>query len=187
MRRLLTNRGVSVTRRLKLLEACIGSCILYGSNSWTPRADEISFLKAAQNKMMRLICGFNRAPTEQWHEWIRRTTRRAWHKAHAANLRSWIEVHAQRKWLWAGHVSRMSSHTWAWRVTFWRDSEWTRDARKEGPGRLMRPSRGRCMKFEDSVRRYAALEGIDSWTTLACNRDDWTRHSAVFSKSFAAG
>eukprot|EP00959_Pyramimonas_sp_CCMP1952_P239539 5006229-Pyramimonas_sp.AAC.1 len=155
MKRLLMNADTSLYRRLNLFDAAIGSSVLYGAGSWTPRADETRFLTTAENGMLRRICGIRRRLEEPWHEWIRRATSRARAKARAAGVRDWPTAHAARKWSWAGHVCRSSARTWAWRVTFWRDSAWTADARREGSGRLMRPSRRRHMKWEDKLRQYA--------------------------------
>eukprot|EP00959_Pyramimonas_sp_CCMP1952_P332411 6960775-Pyramimonas_sp.AAC.1 len=70
MKSLLMNQNVSVFIRLKFFDSSVGGCILYGACSWTPRAAEYSALMSTQNKMLRRICGFWRAPDEQWHEWV---------------------------------------------------------------------------------------------------------------------
>ena len=184
MQKMLLNKDVSLSCRLKLFDTSVGACVLYGSNSWTPRAAEIRFLTAAQNKMLRRICGFRRAPEEQWHAWVQRVTKKAWDKAQAVGVRRWPEAHAQRKWSWAGHVSRMSAASWVWRTTFWRDSDWTRDTRNDGRGRLTRPSCVRRMKWEDQMRRFCTTEGHRSWTAVAGNRDRWFSLSDSFVQWF---
>ena len=74
----------------------------------------------------------------------------------------------------------MSVGVWAWRVTFWRDSDWTRDTRRAGQRTLMRPSTIRHMKWEDQMRRYAASEGLNSWTDMAGDRERWASHTPEF-------
>ena len=64
MQKMLLNKDVSLPCRLKLFDTSVGACVLYGSNSWTPRAAEIRILMVAQNMMLRRICGFRRAPKE---------------------------------------------------------------------------------------------------------------------------
>ena len=74
MKRLLMNADISLPRRLKLFDAAIGSSVLYGAGSWTPRADETRFLTTAENGMLRRICGIRRRPDEPWHDWVRRAS-----------------------------------------------------------------------------------------------------------------
>ena len=41
MKRILLSRRVSINRRLKLFESTVSSCVLWCSESWTPRAEEL--------------------------------------------------------------------------------------------------------------------------------------------------
>ena len=41
MKRMLLNRRVFINRRLKLFESTVSSCVLWCSESWTPRAEEL--------------------------------------------------------------------------------------------------------------------------------------------------
>ena len=159
-KRLLLNRNVSVKKRLKLFDATVGSAVLYGSHAWTPREEEVRSLRAAQNSMLRRICQNRRAPDEQWHEWVRRALNKARSRAKDAGIHDWVYAHARsKKWLWAGHASRMNLSTWVRKVTCWRDSEWTK-AMEDCSWRPRRPTRRRWTKWEESVRRCAAETGV---------------------------
>ena len=118
LKRMLLNRRVSVHRRLKLFDATVGSCVLWGTQSWTPRADEFRLLASTRHTMLRRVAGSRRLPEETWLEWIRRTTHTAVGMAEAAPVRDWELAQWQR----AGYVARRPATSWLWRLTTWRDA-----------------------------------------------------------------
>ena len=93
-------------------------------------------------------------------------------------VRDWL--HATRKWHWAGHAARRETSPWLWRVTFWRDSDWYKDAVDLGTFRPQRPSRRRWMKWEDPLRRFMASSGGVSWSSAASDRDAWSALAEEF-------
>jgi hypothetical protein len=142
MKGLLVNHKISVKRRLRLFDRTVSSCALWGCQSWTPRAEELRSLESARRAMLRRIVGAGRLPEEEWVHWIRRTTRKATLLAQACNVREWVKAHAMSKWAWAGHVARRPPTSWLWRVTTWRDAEWTAMATDLGSSRPLRPGGG---------------------------------------------
>ena len=106
LKKLLMNREISMTRRLRLFDSTVTSCLLWCCESWTPRAAELRELVVARHRMLRRIVGQVRLPEEDYVAWIRRTTQLARAKAEAAGLRDWSHSHFQKKWSWAGHVAR---------------------------------------------------------------------------------
>ena len=129
--------------------------------------------------MLRRMCGIRRAPDEPWLDWIIRTTQKPRLLAKRAGIRDWVQAQARQKWFWAGHVARMPATSWAWRTTFWRDSDWTEAMRDEST-REKRPSRRRWMKWEDTLRRYATQAGLRQWARAAGNRTEWASHAEFF-------
>ena len=151
LKRLLLNDKVSIKKRFKLFDTTVGSCVLWCSESWTPRAEELRQLRAARHAMLRRIAGRKRAPEESWVDWIKRSTDYARGLAQQTRIRDWAISHAKSKWAWAGHVARRSADTWLYSVTAWRDAEWSRICEMNGYTRPLRPSRRRWMKWEDSL------------------------------------
>ena len=186
MSRLLLNRRISVKRRMRLFNSTVCSCVLWCTQSWTPRAEELRALQSAENKMLRRILGTGRAPNEEWVDWIRRVTRKAKSLAQSCGVRVWTQAHPESKWLWVGHVARRPTSTWVWRVTKWRDSEWQHMAEEMG-SRLLRPSRRRWMKWEDGIRRHCADIGWSNWQEKAQLRDEWKNHAKGFSNHETEG
>ena len=184
LKRLLLNPKVSVKRRLRLFDSSVSSSVLYGSHAWTPRVDELRFLRAAQNNMIRKICGIARRPDELWHTWVQRATHRARAAARAVRARDWTVAHAQRKWAWAGHVARMSCGAWARRVTEWRDAAWTKWARNHA-SQPRRPSTRPWMKWEQPLCKFVADVALTAeWISLAADRTAWSSLQEEFASRF---
>ena len=55
-----------------------------------------------------------------------------------------------------------------------------------GLERPLRPSRRRCMKLEDPIRRFCAEQGINTWEEAAADRDAWSEMKQMFA-SWARG
>ena len=182
---MLMNRKVSRKKRLRLFDATVGSSVLYGSHAWTPRTDEVAEIRTAQNRMLRRICCLARGPDESWLDWIRRTTHSSRQLANQAGVRDWVSAHAKKKWLWAGHVSRRPASTWLWRVSSWRDAEWSTMCREDGGPRLLRPSRRRWMKWEDSLRRFSSSHLGNNWMSLSADRTAWSAEADAFARWFS--
>ena len=172
MSKLLMNRKISINRRMRVLDSTVGSCVLWCTESWTPRAEEMQKLENAQRSMLRKILGLRRGSDEDWICWLQRCTRKAIYIADQVGVRSWVSTHLRRKWFWAGHVARRGLETWLFRTTAWRDSGW-QSAAGDVAGRPLRPSRRRWMKWEDVLRRYSTAMGSPQWMTEAATKTEW--------------
>ena len=147
--------------------------MLWCTESWTPKVEEMRVLNVARRSMLRRIVGARRASEEDYLEWIQRATRKAERLATAAGVRNWVEAHRAAKWSWAGHVARRPATTWVWRVSSWRDSEWQALAMEVGSTRPLRPSRRRWMKWEYDLHRFCSVRRHGCWMTFARRRDNW--------------
>ena len=125
LKKLLLHKDASVKKRLKLFDATVGTSALWCAESWTLREQDCRFLRTAQNKMLRRIVQVRMSPQEDYVSWIQRATRRARKVAADSGVKFWDKRHLELKWFWAGHVARRSACEWLWRVTFWRDHNWT--------------------------------------------------------------
>ena len=104
------------------------------------------------------------------------------HFAKLAGVRDWVHTFGLYKWAWAGHVPRRSAQVWLWKVTSWRDSEWTQTSLESGALRPLRPSRRRWMKWEHVLQRFARRSGLGSWMLLACAKEQWLLHQSDFAE-----
>ena len=177
---MLKNHKISVKRRLRLFDTTVGSVVLYGCESWTPRVEELRALEVTRRAMLRRIVGIRRFADEGWIDWIKRVTRKTFAIAASQNVRQWQHAHFKSKWLWAGHVARRPSMTWVWRVTTWRDAEWQEFATESGMVRPLRPLRRRWMKWEDAMRRFCTSSGISEWKHYAQQRETWSAAADCF-------
>ena len=75
---------------------------------------------------------------------------------------------------------RMRPSSWAWRVTTWRDAEWSAACRQSGSSQIMRPSKRPWMKWENPLRRFARDEGMGSWMNLARDRGEWLNLTTAY-------
>ena len=180
MKQLLLNGGVSVGRRLQLFDITVGSCILWCCRSWTPRYEELRQLRVAWHSMLRRICGQQRPANEEYIDWMRRSTARARRFATQASVRDWVYTFGMYKWAWAGHVARRSANTWLWKITSWRDAEWTQTSLVNVGLRPLRPSRRRWMKWEHVLQRFARRTGLGSWLGSATDKEQWLTHRDEF-------
>ena len=184
---MLLNSRVSLARRLKLFDATVGNCVLWGTQSWTPRVEEIRWLRTAQNAMLRRMVKCARRPEESWVEWLRRATRNARRAADNASIRDWHRAHLQLKWSWAGHVARMASYradSWAYRATVWRGSKWHSEIKGDAELfhiRPLRSRRGRFTRWENEIAIFCEEKGFQ-WTLLAEDKLQWRHLTNEFVK-----
>ena len=181
MKPLLMNRGCSLKRRLKQFDSTVSSCVLWCCESWTLSAEDRRRLETTRRAMLRRIVNASRALDEDYVCWIRRATRKAKAIADSARVREWVRAHSTSKWGWAGHVARRPVHSWVWRATTWRDSDWQALAMEGGAARPLRPSRRRWMKWEDRLRRFCTANGLKPWDELARSRVEWSAYASIFS------
>ena len=179
MSKLLLNRDISLKVRLQRFDTTVGSSVLWCTESWAPREEELRRLEAARRSMLRKIHGKKRLEDETWLQWLQRSTRSILVIAEQAGLKPWTEKHFYRKWLWAGHVARHPAQSWLQRVTFWRDSRWqlVLGSLVERP---FRPSKRRWMKWETLVHKYSQESGGGHWKEAAQSKDAWKRESSMF-------
>ena len=175
---MLLNNSFSLGKRLRLFDSTVSGAVLWGTESWVPRVQELRQLQSTQNAMLRKVVGSKRKPDETYVDWNIRATHRAWYFMTAAGAKTCIDSHFQRKWRWAGHIARMHESESVSRTTFWRDRAWEALV----PGVWLRPSRRRWMKFDDVLRRFAEHNGWRDWSSAAGDRQAWRELEAPFSE-----
>ena len=140
-RKELTDKHYSLRDRLRLFNAVVTPCILYGCSSWVMTVTRERKLRAAQRKMLRAILGKGRAVIEHfdgsstesqqstathdgedlepWVSWIQRVTHEALESMSLAGVPEWVDERRRRKWRWCGHVCRRHDGRWTSKVLRW--------------------------------------------------------------------
>ena len=101
-----------------------------------------------------MIVDIKQRPDENWVQLVQRATRKARDLAASCGVKGCEEKHLELKWQWAGHIARRSPSEWVWRVTFWRDSEWSVAVANCADLPLRRRA-GRWSRWEDFVKKRA--------------------------------
>ena len=78
-RRTLTNRSLSLRGRLRLFDACVTPCVMYGIGACTCTAQHRAVLDRTQRRMLRLVVGWVRVPDEAWRDTMVRMNSRVAH------------------------------------------------------------------------------------------------------------
>ena len=146
--------NVPLSLKRKLYNQCVLPAMTYGSETWTMTKAMERKLQAAQRNMERSMLGITWSDRKT-NEWIRAHTK----------VPDILEVVKDRKWKWAGHISRMQDNRWTAQLTDWRP----RDG-KRGRGR---PSK-RWRDELDSYWRSVA------WKGHAQDRMKWKQHAEAF-------
>eukprot|EP00973_Karenia_brevis_P095134 12425838-Karenia_brevis.AAC.1 len=186
-----------LSARLKLFQATVGSCFLYGSGTWTLTAAREAKIRSAQRRMLRWMLGARRRlvlqanseeektsseeepePEEEggegdmeletWLAWLRRATHTAEEHLQRCGLDDWVTAVRRKKWRWAGHVARRSDGRWASRLVGWAPSNGYR-----------RPGHP-CKRWADDLRVCCRWASVGSWLDVAQDRDAWNALEETF-------
>ena len=191
--------------RLRLFQATVTPCVLYGAAAWTMTQSRERRLRGAQRKMLRKILGLGRrklpaddemesatsrsdsgsssVPSsksedlEPWTEWVVRVTRRAELQAAMAGVADWVTEQRKRKWQWAGHIVRREDARWGHRML-----DYVPSGRRSAGLPVTR--------WDVSLERFVT-ENLDSdravrsWAMLAAARSIWSGMQSDFVKATA--
>ena len=182
---LLKWRNTDLVKPLRLFDANMSRSFLCCCESWTLTAQDKRRLQTTERAMLRRFAGPRRRPQEEYVDWMRRATYSAEDERAKAGIASWVVAASRKKWMWAGHVTRMSEHRWASRLTSWRDSVWwsDQDQRTSAP-RPLRSRAGHFTRWEAEVCKFASSLEWGHWKLKArsMSTEDWNS----FREPFAA-
>jgi hypothetical protein len=138
----------------KVFNQCILPAMTYGAETWTLSSKMESKLAAAQHNMERSILNIT-YKDRKTNKWVRDQTK----------VQDIMEIIKNRKWTWAGHVSRRTDNRWSTALTVWTPIYGKRN-------------RGRQRKrWRDELQQYW---GSVNWYHKARNRDLWRQHAKAF-------
>ena len=97
--RTLVNKKVSLKLRLKLFDAVVSPCVLFGLGTLPLYEDALLKLEASQRKMLRRIVGWSRSPDEPWASTMRRMNEKLDDASRIWPIQGWREriLDARRK------------------------------------------------------------------------------------------
>jgi hypothetical protein len=145
---------IPMSLKRKLYHQCVLPAMTYGSESWTMTKAMEHKLHAAQRNMERSMLGITWAD-RMTNEWIRLQTK----------VKDILDLVKERKWKWAGHVSRMSDNRWTILLTDWRP--------RDGHRKRGRPSK----RWRDELDHYWRTV---AWKRYAQDRGTWKQHTEAF-------
>ena len=96
--RILTSRGASLKMKEKIYKACVRSVMMYGSETWATRVEDISRLERTERMMVRWMCGVTLSDRISSEELLSRL-----------GIESIGVVVRRGRLRWFGHVERKSA------------------------------------------------------------------------------
>ena len=171
-RKLLCSRA-PVADRLKMQQSLVRSAALWGCPAWPPQTALLQAANSTQLLQARaMLCG-GRTPTESWHEWHIRTTRRTRALLHKHKIPRWSTHALQMIWQLWGHIGRAAFQP-TFHILRWRDLTWWRDQQSLPPGPFRKGVRhlGHHNPHVDPERQISAIAG-DQWWIGASDRTSW--------------
>ena len=146
--------NMPVCLKRKVYNTCVIPAMTYGAEAWTLTEKMENNLAVAQRKMERRILGISYRDRKT-NLWVRSQT----------NVKDILVSAKEKKWRWAGHVSRMRDNRWTIRMT-----EWTPRNGKRSRGR---PNR----RWRDELDEYWKTS---TWGREAQDRNNWFKHAEAF-------
>ena len=144
---ILTKRGASLLMKGKLYSACVRSVMVYGSETWAMKVEDMDRLVRAERMMVRSMCGVSLKDRKESAELLNRM-----------GIRSVVEVVEKGRLRWYGHVERMDAGDWVSR---------SRELDVVGSRGRGRPRKTWGQSVADAVRKY----GMERVKT--CDKDEW--------------
>ena len=138
----------------KVYDQCILPSMTYASETWSLTTKMERKLAAAQHNMERSMLNIT-YKDRKTNKWIREQTK----------VKDIMKVIKQRKWKWAGHVSRRRDGRWSTKIT-----EWTPLDGKRNRGRQRKRWRDEIGQFWHDA----------NWYKYARERDKWRDHAEAF-------
>ena len=98
---MLTSRGASLRMKGKIYEACVQSVLMYGSETWAMRVEDMRRLERTERMMVRWMCGVTLKDRKRSEDLLEQL-----------GIKSVAEVVRRNRLRWFGHVERMRAGNW---------------------------------------------------------------------------
>ena len=148
---ILLNRHISLSKRLKLFDAAISPCILYGSSCFCTTKKQLLILKRVQMKMLRRIVGWNISMDMSWEDVMRKMKSKIDNALRIFPVTLWDAAVLKRQFSWTNTIIHVHSSRLAKRMSTWnifRIHNEVIPRRKQG-----RPKR----RWEDELNHFSKM------------------------------
>lgn len=98
---ILTSRGASLRTKGRIYTACVRSAMVYGSETWAMKVEDLHRLERTERMMVRWMCGVTLKDRKGSEDLLGRL-----------GIESIAEVVRRSRLRWFGHVERMSAANW---------------------------------------------------------------------------
>ena len=98
---ILSARGASMKTKGKIYKACVRSVMVYGSETWATRVEDMNRLERTERMMVRWMCGVTLKDRKRSEDLLVRL-----------GIESVAEVVRRSRLRWFGHLERMSTDNW---------------------------------------------------------------------------
>ena len=174
-RSILTDRQISIRRRLKLFDSVVTPTVLFGLPTLALTTRQKEQLDVLQRRMLRLIVGWVRLDDEDWNVTMRRMNDRVDRALSLYPVRSWRERLAHLQYNFAGQLGQ-KPESWAHRV-----SSWSPPSTYPGAGR----GRGRpACRWDDHLQKYSIAKFGEPWYVAARDRRKWRAQAEGYTQDF---
>ncbi|KAJ8954674.1 hypothetical protein NQ318_011365 [Aromia moschata] len=151
----LKNKGTSKKLKMRIYKTVIRPIVIFGSEVWTLRKEEVQRIEIWERKVLRKIFGGK----IQDGRWERRTNREIYDLFKEPNIIGIVRAQIMR---WIGHVVRMKDHRIPKMVLIHEIG---------GGKRLGRPRQRWKKAVEDDIRKL----NIGNWKEKAKDRKEWKK------------
>ena len=156
----LCDRQLPSKDRVKLFEATVTPCVLYGCATWTMTRSMETRLRSTKRRMLRRMVRTTRRQDETWPEFVRRATHVSEDAAHQHGATDWVVLQRHRKWKLAGKIASREDGRWSKKLLSWKP--WFRCEPKRSVGHP-------TLRWEDDLVRVAGGD----WQNAACSLELW--------------
>ena len=98
---ILTSRGASLRMKGKIYKTCVRTVMVYGSETWAVRVEDMRRLERAERMMVRWMCGVTVKARKHSEELLERL-----------GIESIADVVRRSRLRWFGHVERLNADNW---------------------------------------------------------------------------
>lgn len=99
---MLTSRALSLPTKGRVYQACVRSTMMYGSETWLVKAEDVSRIEQNDMRMIRWMCNVGVKD--------RLSSKELRKRLHLDSIGSCMQ---NRRLHWFGHVERMDKNAWA--------------------------------------------------------------------------
>ena len=150
-RHVFTCQNTSLETRARLLNAKVGSVLLWAASTWRPSKQAVETVCGIQAKMLATMLRVPLVHNALWIEFHRRRLRAAWHLMSEPEMQLHVNWSLRRHG-WVGHASR--TFTDASQAMRWREFSWWQRHQGLPVTGVRHPARFHPRRFDSDVSKF---------------------------------